>query len=134
MDDGSAPTVDDTIEQAAAAAEGQDAAPNADPYQAEAVNAASDPDPNDPIYVSKKEVRKNAGKGTGKKFMYFLEFFLVDNHGYETLAATGEDQGGCSDACYCTIACPSLHCMCSHSVLVYVLVFDGSFCRSLCRS
>ncbi|KAK9914836.1 hypothetical protein WJX75_001156 [Coccomyxa subellipsoidea] len=41
----------------------------------------------------KREVRKNAGKGTSKKSMYFLEFYLVDNHGYETLAATGEDQG-----------------------------------------
>lgn len=47
----------------------------------------------DPIYVSKREVRKNAGKGTSKKSTYFLEFYLVDNHGYETLAATGEDQG-----------------------------------------
>lgn len=51
------------------------------------------PAPDDPIYVSKREVRKNAGKGTSKKSMYFLEFYLVDNHGYETLAATGEDQG-----------------------------------------
>ena len=46
-----------------------------------------------PIYVSKREVRKHAGKVMGKKAAYFLEFYLVDNHGYETLAATGEDQG-----------------------------------------
>jgi hypothetical protein len=46
-----------------------------------------------PIYVSKREVRKHAGKALGKKAAYFLEFYLVDNHGYETLAAVGEDQG-----------------------------------------
>ena len=46
-----------------------------------------------PIYVSKREVRKTVGKVLGKKTAYYLEFYLIDNHGYETLAAIGEDQG-----------------------------------------
>ena len=48
----------------------------------------------DPIWISKREVRKAAPRTSGsKKTTYFIEFYLVDNHGYETLAATGEDQG-----------------------------------------
>lgn len=46
-----------------------------------------------PIFVSKREVRRTVGKVLGKKTAYYLEFYLVDNHGYETLAAIGEDQG-----------------------------------------
>ena len=50
----------------------------------------------DPIWISKREVRKAAPRTSGsKKTTYFIEFYLVDNHGYETLAATGEDQGMC---------------------------------------
>lgn len=50
----------------------------------------------DPIWISKREVRKAAPRTSGsKKTTYFIEFYLVDNHGYETLAATGEDQGLC---------------------------------------
>ncbi len=79
---GPAPLTEPAAELPSAAAEGNQA-PEPVP------GAAAD----DPIYVSKREVRKNAGKGTSKKSMYFLEFYLVDNHGYETLAATGEDQG-----------------------------------------
>ena len=70
---------------------------------------AAPPAPDDPIYVSKREVRKNAGKGTSKKSMYFLEFYLVDNHGYETLAATGEDQGAIPTA----LCHPLIHAHCS---------------------
>lgn len=48
----------------------------------------------DPIWISKREVRRTAPRSSGsKKTTYFIEFYLVDNHGYETLAATGEDQG-----------------------------------------
>ena len=48
----------------------------------------------DPIWISKREVRRAAPRTSGsKKTTYYIEFFLVDNHGYETLAATGEDQG-----------------------------------------
>lgn len=48
----------------------------------------------DPIWISKREVRRAAPRTSGsKKTTYFIEFYLVDNHGYETLAATGEDQG-----------------------------------------
>ena len=51
----------------------------------------------DPIWISKREVRRAAPRTSGsKKTTYYIEFFLVDNHGYETLAATGEDQGTAS--------------------------------------
>lgn len=77
----------DPAPELATAAEEGTAAP--EPSLPAAIDATAE----DPIYVSKREVRKNAGKGTSKKSTYFLEFYLVDNHGYETLAATGEDQG-----------------------------------------
>lgn len=73
--------------------------PAAAEASAPAASAPGASDLDGPIYVSKREVRKNAGKGTSKKSTYFLEFFLVDNYGYETLAATGEDQGATSTPC-----------------------------------
>ena len=33
--------------------------------------------------MSKREVRKTVGKVLGKKTAYYLEFYLIDNHGYE---------------------------------------------------
>ena len=71
-------------------------APESDP----AASAGHDAAPStkeDPIWISKREVRRAAPRTSGsKKTTYYIEFFLVDNHGYETLAATGEDQGTAS--------------------------------------
>ena len=88
-------------EAAAAAPEGSMAANIGGGAEAAAPGGSSEPSgpagtagaAEGPIYVSKREVRRTVGKVLGKKTAYYLEFYLVDNHGYETLAAIGEDQG-----------------------------------------
>ena len=75
-------------------------APGGTPENESATSAGHEAAPStkaDPIWISKREVRRAAPRTSGsKKTTYYIEFFLVDNHGYETLAATGEDQGTAS--------------------------------------
>lgn len=92
MDQDAASPADAPMEEPPAAPKAEDNAPQETALKEGAAAAGAGPDP-DPIFVSKREVRKHAGKVTGKKAVYYLEFFLIDNHGYEVLAATGEDQG-----------------------------------------
>ena len=58
-------------------------------------NAAVEGKAHGPIYVSYREIKGGPPLSRGgKKPSYIKRFYLVDSHGNETLAATGEDQGG----------------------------------------
>jgi hypothetical protein len=66
-----------------------------------------------PVYVSHREVRRPFSKGGLKKAAYFLNFYLVDRKGRETLAATGSDQGkgrGRILDRHLILVCPKLSC------------------------
>jgi hypothetical protein len=98
-------------QEAVAAAPAAPAAANAGAAAAAAAPGSSDPSrpsaaAEGPIYVSKREVRRTVGKVLGKKTAYYLEFYLVDNHGYETLAAIGEDQGARGPV---SLSCAGIH-------------------------
>lgn len=77
---------------AAAAAAAGEAVTDSDAQRDELSQEAGQP-AEDAVFVSHREVRRQAPKGS-KRQRTAMHFFLVDLKGNETLAAVGEDQGG----------------------------------------